>query len=738
MSPIALYCAITGAINAITSLVLGIYVITTNPRSLANRTFFGFAMSVGLWGFCYTFWQTSSHSADALTWIRWVMAGAIFIPTFFIHFVVTLLGLNAAKRNLIRLSYVLSVIFLLSDMTPLFASGVVPRSGFPFWPVPGIFFHPFLAHFAASVVYGHYLMYRELQKATGSQRNQIKYVALGTLIGFGGGATNFPLWYGIPIAPVGNGLVALYVAMMAYSIARYRLLDINVALTRVAIFILLYIPLLLFPLVLSKSAESTLAAHFGPSWWMLPMALEALFAAGGLAIYRVVRQKAEDRLLAEQREYQAALRRASEGMTRIRELPRLLRLTVGILSRTVGLTHVSIYLLDEESRRYVERAAKGKEAGPINMILDLDDSLIKFLQFHRTALVSEELRMQRQQTDDPVLREIEGILRRLGAALIIPSFVHDHLLGFVVMGAKRSGKMYTDDDLKVLMTLANQAALAIENAHFYEAEKERQAEMFHTAQLASLGTMAGSMGHQINNRFHAETILAGLLRSMWEKVDVEAFPEQFRDLVQRTAVTFKKIEDDAARGGDIVKTLLDFSKPGKQDRISLSKVIETAKDLAQYRVKFEEIDYEITMEDPLPEINGNRNQLAEAFFNLMANGYDAMQAKAEAIQEGRMKMVGNKPYRGKLAITVTASSKNGETWIQAVVRDTGTGIKEDDLSRLFVPFFTTKATAEKGTGLGLYVIKRIIENHGGKIEVSSISGEGTTFAIRLPGAGVPG
>jgi len=166
-------------------------------------------------------------------------------------------------------------------------------------------------------------------------------------------------------------------------------------------------------------------------------------------------------------------------------------------------------------------------------------------------------------------------------------------------------------------------------------------------------------------------------------------------------------------------------------------VIETAKDLAQYRVPFEEIDYELTTENPLPEINGNRNQLAEAFFNLMANGYDAMQAKAEAVREGRVKTVGDKPYRGKLGITVTSSSKSDETWLQAVVRDTGTGIKEDDLSRLFVPFFTTKATAEKGTGLGLYVIKRIIENHGGKIEVSSIQAEGTTLVIRLPAAGAP-
>ena len=465
------------------------------------------------------------------------------------------------------------------------------------------------------------------------------------------------------------------------------------------------------------------------------MGLEALFAAGGLVMYRYLQQKAEDRLLGEQRRYQETLRRASSDMTRIRSLPTLLKLIVHILTRTMRVSHATLYLFDPEQKQYNPMASRGSGKPLSSVTVGLDDPLVRYLQAYKDAVVREEILLQRQQQAASVgLRELTDQLRRLSADCVIPSFVHDHLLGLVVMGAKLSGRMYTDDDLKVLMTLANQAALAIENAQFYEAEKERQAALFHSAQLASLGTMAGSMGHQINNRFYVEGILAGTHAKFLKSLDLSATPQSVNEAIQKTVTALEKIETDAVRGGDIVKTLLDFSKPGKMERISFPEIINLATELAQYRVKFDEIDFEPVLSNPLPPINGNKNQLTEAFYNLISNGYDAIKSKEEAVKEKRLTLLAGQTYKGKIAISITSIHKNGSTWLQAVVHDNGSGIRPEDLSRLFVPFFTTKATAVKGTGLGLYVIKKIIENHGGKIDVSSVSGEGTTFTLLLPEA----
>jgi len=725
------------AVTAATHFVLAIFVYLKGTRKPTNITYALYSLAISWWSSLEAFSIISHDEAAALFLWRLNHIGVIFITIFFVHFVVTLLDEpeRLRKRRLILLSYLAGFCFLALDTTGLLIREVVPKFSFRHFINPGPAYFLFFCIWVGWAVYGLALLFKVYARSSGVRRNQLRYFCWSMLVAYAGGAPNFLPTFNIEIPilmPFGTYAIPAYAFFTAYAIVRYRLMDINLAFTRTAVFMAVYVLALGVPLLAALSLQPRLEQLLGPSWWVWLLIAYAALATAAHYANLYFQRFAENRLLAEQRRYQATLRRASDGMTRIRQLPRLLKLTAGILSRAVGLTHVSIYLQDGETKRYVQQVAKGKDGPSGGTSLELDDPLIKYLLVHKNAIVLEEFHIQRQQTEDPGLREVEVSLRHLGAALIIPSFIHDQLLGFVIMGTKRSGQIYTDDDIKVLMTLANQAALAIENARFYEAEKERQAEMFHTAQLASLGTMAGSMSHQINNRFHAESIITGTLRSVWNEADLSGVPDSIKQLVQKTIESLRKVEDDAIRGGDIAKTLLNFSKPGKMERIAFSEVVELAADLAQYRVKFDEIDYEPVLKNPLPPLNGNKNHLAEAFFNLIANAYDAIKKKEEEIKEGHLTLLPGQKYRGKLAISVTTATQNGATWLQAVVHDNGIGIKAEDLPRLFIPFFTTKATAEKGTGLGLYVIKRIVENHGGKIEVNSVSGEGTTFTILLP------
>ena len=712
--------------------VMAVYVYFQNLRSPLNRLWSLVSTCVGCWCLgAYRVLEASDYSA-ALSAMRLIHFAAIPIPILHLHFTCHLLNIRPERWRLLWVGYMITAILIISNFTPLFVQDVIPKPYFRFYAVPGLFYHFFtFLYFGASFLWS-LMLIRFIPQLEPLTRIQAKYVLIASVIGITGGAATLPVVYNIPVPPYPALLVALYPFLIAYAIIRHRLLDINLVVTRTAVFVLVYAAILGLPLWSVLSWQPQLEGLMGSRWWVWLLIAYAALATSAHYANLYFQRYAENRLLAEQRNYHATLRRASEGMTRIRQLPRLMKLTAGILSKAVGLTHVFIYLQDRETKRYVQQVAKGKGGPSVGTSLELDDPLIKYLLVHKNAIVLEEFHMQRQQGEDPGLRGVEASLRRLVAALVIPSFVHDQLLGFVVMGAKRSGRIYTDDDIKVLMTLANQAGLAIENARFYETEKERQAEMFHTAQLASLGTMAGSMGHQINNRFYVEGILAGTHKNLFKEVDLTGVPGPIKELIERTRVAFEKIEVDAIRGGDIVKTLLNFSRPGKMEHANFQEIIELSKDLAQYRVRFEEIDYEPVLANPLPTLNANKNQLAEAFFNLMSNAYDAIKGKEEAIKEDRLTLLAGQTYRGKLAISVAPINKGGVVWLQAVVHDNGIGIKADDLPRLFVPFFTTKATAEKGTGLGLYVIKRIVENHGGEIEVHSVYGEGTTFAILLP------
>jgi len=146
----------------------------------------------------------------------------------------------------------------------------------------------------------------------------------------------------------------------------------------------------------------------------------------------------------------------------------------------------------------------------------------------------------------------------------------------------------------------------------------------------------------------------------------------------------------------------------------------------QYKIKLSELDIIRDYPRDTPAINGNLTQLQEVFFNLIDNAYDAMVERRETLKEPG--------YRGKIRI-YTESSGNG--YLKINVEDNGIGAKHEDFRKMFTPFFTTKVSSKKGTGLGLYVIKKIItSNHYGKISFESTYKQGTKFILELPLAAI--
>jgi two-component system NtrC family sensor kinase len=222
--------------------------------------------------------------------------------------------------------------------------------------------------------------------------------------------------------------------------------------------------------------------------------------------------------------------------------------------------------------------------------------------------------------------------------------------------------------------------------------------LFRSEKLASLGKLAAGVAHEINNPLTGVLTNASLL--------LEDLPEG--DHRKEDA---QVIVNETIRCREIVKRLLDFARQTKpmKKNTNINSLVDNIVLLVRNQTSFRNIDIQRNLEENLPEIMADGDQIQQVIINFTLNASDAM------------------PNGGSLNIQ-SGVMGNGE-YIELKFTDTGLGISEENKNRIFDPFFTTK---ESGTGLGLSISYGIVEQHGGTIHVESEVGKGTTFIVQLP------
>ncbi len=705
---------------------LGLVIICLKfSQSPISKVWSLFNISVGFWGLGAYLVACSTSPNEALYNWRFAHLGGIFIPVCFYHVVCVFCHLK--RKLLIIFAYVQGFLFLLLNNTNYFIYKVEYLFNSLYYHKSQGFFYPlFTVIWVSLVVLGIIELFQFYKTAHKIEKTKILYFFVGLLTGFLGGITNFLPMFNLNVYPFGNLTIPLYCLIVTHAILKYRLLDVSIAITRTSIFVAVYSLVLGTPFALAFGLKQELNILFGENWWIVPLISSTVLATAGPFMYLYIQKKAEDRLLQEQHRYQMTLRQASSGMSRIKDLRKLLKLIVHIVTRTVHIEHSSIYLLNPNEKKYCLEAFRSSGQLKLNGVIDSRSLLVNYLSEVKEPVVYEEIRQKMRDFGDPRLMKIESQLQDLHAAVAIPSFVEEKLLAIITLGKKQSGKLYSADDLAVFSILANQAALAIENAQFYEDVKRTQQQLFQAEKMATIGTMADGLSHQINNRLHALGFIAGdALDTLKLKKPAQAAPE-IEELLSEIQHSLERIQENVKQGGEVVEGLLRYTRKGDAGfvPVDLDKLVNASLEMAQYKVKLDQINLVRDYPADLPKIHGNFTQLQEVFFNLIDNAYDSvMQRKNER----------NEPdFKGKLQI----SAKKRDDLLEISVLDNGMGVKDEDLDKLFTPFFTTKLSSKKGTGLGLYVIQKIIEeNHKGKVSISSEYMTGALITILLPVVG---
>lgn len=676
------FLGLSGLINFITCISIATFVVLKNIKNPLNISFFNLNASVALFSLGYFFWQMSSSEKLAFFWFKVLFVGIVLINITYLYFVFHFLGLIERQHKLLRILAVLNFIFIVLNSSSLLYAKVEPRYGLGFWPKPTALFHLYLLFWFFQCFYGFYWLLKSLKNSIGVRKAQIKYFTISAMFGFAGGATNWPMWYGINFPPYLNITISLYISIVAYAIFRYRLIDINVALTRVGIFIIVYAIVLGIPFWLGYATKS----------WFISTSFAVILATLGPFIYQALRQRAEDLILKEQRRYQRALRELAKTMIRIRDLEQLIQVVSQTIVSSVKVSFSAIYLKDDEHRGYQLKSYFPKVSGErFKDFIPFEYPFTQRLFSEKRPLLSEELGSQ-----DKI---------RLESGLVIPCLIEDELLGLIVIGAKSSHELYTPDDVLVFETLSYSMSLAIENCIFWKEIEDRQRK----ARLQEMDTYSYSLAHEIDNPMQVILGQAGLLQ--------KEFLKECTDELKRKDLndSFEFILEAARRVSGMVKAIRDFGQPttGEFKPIKIEEVVDSFHKLYFPQFKANSIVFEKDVPAGLGFVRGEKPELMQVLVILANNSLHAM----KHAQEKRM--------------FLKAESSNHDR-VKISISDSGYGIKKELLPVIFAPFTTTKASSE-GTGMGLRNAKKIVERHKGRIWAES-SGEhkGATFFIELP------
>jgi signal transduction histidine kinase len=351
-------------------------------------------------------------------------------------------------------------------------------------------------------------------------------------------------------------------------------------------------------------------------------------------------------------------------------------------------------------------------------------------------------------TADPEYTLVEA--QRLGdyrTILCVPMMREGVPIGVLVL-TRSEVRPFTDKQIELVTTFADQAAIAIENVRLFESVEARTRELtaslenlrttqdrlVQTQKLASLGQLTAGIAHEIKNPLNFVNNFSGVSVELIDElqdalkglpIDQKARAE-IRELTDTLRGNLDKVVQHGKRADAIVKNMLLHSREGSGEHrpVDINALVEESLNLAWHGARAERQGFNITMERSLDPAAGQADvfpqDITRVLLNLISNGfYAAKKRRAEADGDG---------YEP----TLVAATRSLGDRVEIRVRDNGTGIRPEVKEKMFNPFFTTKPAGE-GTGLGLSICHDIIvKQHGGSIEVDTRPGEFTEIRVTLP------
>ncbi len=529
------------------------------------------------------------------------------------------------------------------------------------------------------------------------EKARTAYVFIGGVLAIAANAADLLAELVGPFPTPGNVATLVYMYFVSQTLLRFRLLDLNELLSKMLVVsIFVFVLTLHFTLMLVwVPADRSSVFFFNTA--VASFVVLILFEPVRTAIEGFVQKW----FFREKREFTQRLDRLRASLMNIIDIREATALLMTSLEASGRVTQAAMYLVDAEGAGYdlvghvgskpVERLDAATRRPLVERLVE-SRAPISIEQLERASLLGEATGEGDREEIDQIARTLD----EMNGALCVPLLAGPELVGLLCLRDDRLREAFASDEIELLRGIGAQLATTVQNSKLYERMKDRD-------RLAALGEMAAGLAHEIRNPLGA---IKGAAQLILPSGEAGAETSEFLSI----------IVEEVNRLNKVVSQFLDYSRPLVVEKLpfDLNEVVRRSAQVVLSSLPEADRDrVELHLGEAQPSALGDGEQIHQVLLNL---GLNAMQAM---------------PERGKLRIETALRTGARGGFVEVRFRDEGPGIGPEQLGSLFIPFFTTKP---KGTGLGLAISQRIVQIHGGTIEVRSRVGSGSTFTVVLPAA----
>lgn len=696
-------------------LAVGVFVFIQNWKSPVNVSFFFICLCVCLWLYSIAFVYTLPDPVLSIQiYSHLTFLGVVFISPGVYLFSVLWLDLWKKQRKWVFPAFIGSLIFYFLGIKTSLGFYGVRQYYWGYYPAYGLSSQAFLILFFG-YFFAAFNNFAHAYRIEGNRvrRTQIKLIAIGFIFSFTGSVDYISKVTAYPFYPFGYLSVFIWIAMVAYAVVRYRAMDIRTA-VHTTIMWLLTSSIFIAPIILGVS--------IGRRWLLhLPAPLFIALVAGIFVLFTLYSryiQPSIDHFFQRRRwDLMNVLEKFTDELVYLRSLEEVATHIIYTIKSLFYATNITLFIRREDSHEFMPIGDRDFSVKPFS---SNENEFLKWLETHDAIILEEFLSI------DPRLARVaesgRQYFEKLRVKICLPFVINGRLIGILNIGEKQNYRGFKAHEISFLADFRRNAAIALSNsmrliamqenlrrwneeleqkvAERTQQLQETQTQLIQAEKLATIGTLAGGIAHEINNPLTAVLANAQLLKLTAAEEDMESIA---------------LIEEGAKSCQVIIQKLLKYSrKSGPETPFSdvrLEQVLKNVSAFLAYQFKQENVDVTLDLTEDCV-ISGNANELEQVFTNLLLNARDAI-----------------KEIRPQGAIHINLVKKNRSAEVRVV--DNGRGMPETIKSKIFDPFFTTKDVG-KGTGLGLAVSFSIIKRHGGDVEVLSTVNQGTTFVLKFP------